>query len=83
MHAAFRTATWGVIVSGVGGRPRGDAVTGPLGILDATRVVMAPGTLLAAFSFVPAIGIQPLLDKTKREKESAAGAAPALAESAS
>jgi MFS family permease len=80
MHAAFRTWTWGVIpfAALVGGL----AVTllaGPLGILHATRVVMAAGTLLAAFSFLPAVGIQPLLDKSKRDAETASHGQAALA----
>jgi MFS family permease len=83
MHAAFRTATWGVIpLAALVGGFAVTLLTGPLGILDATRFVMAGGTLLAAFSFLPAIGIQRLLDQTRREREQAAGAEPALAESA-
>jgi hypothetical protein len=45
-------------------------LTGPLGILDATRVAMVGGTLLAAFSFIPAITVQPLLDASKAAEES-------------
>ncbi|HEX6681910.1 MAG TPA: MFS transporter [Candidatus Limnocylindrales bacterium] len=64
MHAAFRTVTWGVIpLAALVGGLAVTLLTGPLGILDATRVVMAGGTLLAAFSFVSAIGIQPILDR--------------------
>jgi MFS family permease len=70
MHAAFRTATWGVIpLAALVGGFAVSLLTGPLGILDATRVVMAGGTLLAALSFVSAIRIQPLLDAAKRERE--------------
>jgi MFS family permease len=80
MHAAFRTWTWGVIpLAALVGGLAVTLLTGPLGILNATRVVMAGGTLLAAFSFLPAVGIQPLLDKSKRDKEVAAGAHAALA----
>lgn len=69
MHAAFRTATWGVIpLAALVGGSLVTLLTGPLGILDATRVVMVGGTLLAAFSFLPAITVQPLLDAAKREK---------------
>lgn len=69
MHAAFRTATWGVIpLAALVGGLAVSLLTGPLGILDAARVVMAGGTILAAFSFLPAIGIQPLLDTAKRER---------------
>jgi MFS family permease len=83
MHAAFRTASWGVIpLAALVGGLVVTLLAPSLGILNAARVAMVGGTLLAAFSFLPAIGIQPLLDKFKREKESAAGTAPALAESA-
>ena len=78
MHAAFRTLTWGVIpLAALVGGLAVTLLTGPLGILDAARLTMAGGTILAAFSFVPALGIQPLLDKAKRERE------PVLVESAS
>lgn len=81
MHAAFRTATWGVIpLAALVGGLAVTLLTAPLGILDAARVVMAGGTLLAALSFLPAVGIQPLLDETKRHR-AAEGAEPALAES--
>ncbi|HEY9373750.1 MFS transporter [Streptomyces sp.] len=84
MHAAFRTVTWGVIplaalVGGLGVT----LLTGPLGVLDAARVVMAAGTLLAACSFLPALRIQPLLDAAEREKAEEADepvAEPALGE---
>ena len=80
MHAAFRTATWGVIpLAALVGGLAVTLLTGTLGILNAARVVMVGGTLLAAFSFVPALGIQPLLDETRRQQ---AVAEPALAESA-
>jgi hypothetical protein len=70
MHAAFRTATWGVIpLAALVGGFAVTLLTGPVGILDATRVVMAGGTLLAALSFVSAIRIQPLLDEAERQPE--------------
>ncbi len=70
MHAAFRTATWGVIpLAALVGGLAVTLLTGPLGILDATRVVMAGGTMLAALSFVPAIRVQPLLDAAERRRE--------------
>ncbi|OLB63972.1 MAG: hypothetical protein AUI10_13075 [Actinobacteria bacterium 13_2_20CM_2_72_6] len=82
MHAAFRTATWGVIpLAALVGGLAVTLLTGPLGILNAARVVMAGGTLLAAFSFLSAVRIQPLLDETKRQRAAAADAEPALAES--
>ncbi|HCT78497.1 MAG TPA: hypothetical protein DGT23_18345 [Micromonosporaceae bacterium] len=82
MHAAFRTVTWGVIpLAALVGGLAVTLMTGPLGILNAARVAMAGGTLLAAFSFLPAVRIQPLLDQAKRERELAAGNEPTLAES--
>lgn len=70
MHAAFRTATWGIIpLAALAGGFAVTLLTGPLGILDATRVVMAGGTLLAALSFLPALGIQPVLDEARRQRE--------------
>ncbi|MEU4226649.1 MFS transporter [Nonomuraea sp. NPDC026600] len=67
MHAAFRTATWGVIpLAALAGGTAVTLLTGGLGVLDAARAVMVGGTLLAAFSFLPAVGIQPLLDRAKR-----------------
>ncbi|GAA1252623.1 MFS transporter [Kitasatospora nipponensis] len=73
MHAAFRTATWGVIpVAAFVGGLAVTLLTGSLGILDAARVVMAGGTLLAACSFLPAVRIQPLLDAAQRQREQAA-----------
>ncbi|MFE6051512.1 MFS transporter [Kitasatospora sp. NPDC056446] len=75
MHAAFRTVTWGVIpLAALVGGLAVSLLTGPLGILDAARVVMAGGTLLAACSFLPALGLQPLLDAATRERAGAAGA---------
>ena len=63
MHAAFRTLTWGVIpLAALVGGLAVTLLTGPLGILDATRAVMAGGTLLAALSFLSAVRVQPLLD---------------------
>ncbi|MFJ7277295.1 MFS transporter [Kitasatospora sp. NPDC098663] len=80
MHAAFRTVTWGVIpLAALVGGLAVTLLTGPLGILDAARAVMAGGTLLAACSFLPALGLQPLLDAAGRE----AAAPGELAESAS
>jgi hypothetical protein len=80
MHAAFRTWTWGVIpLAALIGGLAVTLLSGPLGILDATRLVMAAGTLLAAFSFLPAVGIQPLLDKSKRDAETAPHGQAALA----
>jgi hypothetical protein len=77
MHAAFRTATWGIIpLAALVGGLAVTLLTGPLGILDATKVVMAGGTILAAFSFLPAIRVQPVLDAAERDRE------PALVESA-
>lgn len=67
MHAAFRTATWGVIpLAALAGGTAVTLLTGSLGVLDAARAVMVGGTLLAAFSFLPAVGIQPLLDRAKQ-----------------
>ena len=83
MHAAFRTVTWGVIpLAALVGGVAVTLLTGPLGIRDAALVTMAGGTILAAFSFVSAVRIQPLMDKLKREQEMPAQTAPALAESA-
>lgn len=73
MHAAFRTVTWGVIpLAALVGGTAVTLLTGGLGVLDAAKVVMAGGTLLAAFSFLPAVGIQPLLDRAKNLEESPA-----------
>jgi MFS family permease len=73
MHAAFRTLTWGVIpLAALVGGLAVSLLTEPLGVLNAARVTMAGGTILAAFSFVSAIRVQPLLDAAKRERESAA-----------
>ena len=70
MHAAFRTLTWGVIpLAALVGGLAVTLLTPSLGILDATRWVMAGGTILAAFSFVPVARIQPMLDEAKRQKE--------------
>ncbi|MEO5877694.1 MAG: MFS transporter [Streptosporangiaceae bacterium] len=74
MHAAFRTATWGVIpLAALAGGTAVTLLTGSLGVLDATRVVMAGGTLLAAFSFLPALGVQPLLDRAGRQQPELSG----------
>jgi MFS family permease len=70
MHAAFRTATWGVIpLAALLGGTAITLLTDRLGILDATRTVMVGGTLLAALSFLPALGIQPLLDRAGQQPE--------------
>jgi len=66
MHAAFRSATWGVIpLAALVGGSAVTLLTPALGVLGAARAVMAGGTLLAAFSFLPAAGIQPLLDRAR------------------
>ncbi|MFE7191895.1 MFS transporter [Kitasatospora sp. NPDC057541] len=85
MHAAFRTVTWGVIpLAALVGGLAVSALTEPLGIRDAARWVMAGGTLLAACSFLPALGIQPRMDAAARaEKQQAADVSPELTESAS
>jgi MFS family permease len=76
MHAAYRTFTWGVIpLAALLGGVAVSLLTHSLGILDAARWVMAGGTVLAAFSFLSAIGIQPLLDASERDRESAAASA--------
>ncbi|MFB9238210.1 MFS transporter [Plantactinospora siamensis] len=81
MHAAYRTASWGVIpLAALVGGVLVSLLTPSLGVLDAARVTMVGGTLLAAFSFVPAFGIQRLLDAARRERESAP---PVLAETPS
>ncbi|MEV0344991.1 MFS transporter [Nonomuraea sp. NPDC050680] len=73
MHAAFRTVTWGVIpLAALVGGTAVTLLTGGLGVLDAAKVVMAAGTLLAAFSFLPAVGIQSLMDRAKNLEESPA-----------
>ncbi|MFD9126036.1 MFS transporter [Kitasatospora sp. NPDC059571] len=89
MHAAYRTVTWGVIpLAALVGGLVVTLLTPSLGVLDAARTAMAGGTLLAAFSFLPALGIQPRLDAAEREKAQAAGdgptagTEPALADSA-
>jgi MFS family permease len=83
MHAAFRTLTWGVIpLAALAGGLAVDVLTEPLGILDAARWTMAGGTILAAFSFVSAIRVQPLLDQAERAR-AAARPLVQLAESAS
>jgi MFS family permease len=64
MHAAFRTATWGVIpLAALAGGVLVSTLSPSLGVLDAARVTMVGGTLLAALSFVSALRIQPLLDR--------------------
>ncbi len=84
MHAAFRTATWGVIpLAALTGGLAVTLLTGSLGILDAARWTMAGGTLLAACSFLPALRIQPLLDADPPQQAQPADAEPALTESTS
>ncbi|WP_035840370.1 MFS transporter [Kitasatospora azatica] len=84
MHAAYRSVTWGVIpLAALVGGVAVALLTGPLGIRDAARVAMAGGTLLAAFSFVSAVRIQPLLDAADRQKEQVAGTEPELADTTS
>ncbi|GAA3022724.1 MFS transporter [Streptosporangium longisporum] len=69
-HAAFRTATWGVIpLAAFLGGLAVTLLTDDLGVLGATRTVMVAGTLLAALSFLPATRIQPLLDQAERRAE--------------
>jgi hypothetical protein len=78
MHAAFRTLTWGVIpLAALVGGLSVNLLTGPVGVLDAARWTMAGGTILAAFSFFSAIGIQPLLDQAASAKVPEAPAVPA------
>jgi MFS family permease len=82
MHAAFRTVTWGVIpLAALAGGLGVTLLTAPLGIRNAALAVMAGGTILAAFSFVSAVRIQPLMDQSKKEHEQAARTEPELAES--
>ncbi len=74
MHAAFRTATWGVIpFAALVGGLLVTALSPGLGVLDAARITMVAGTLLAACSFVSAVRIQPLLDRAAAEKAELAG----------
>ncbi len=74
MHAAYRVFTWGVIpVAALVGGLGVTVLTGALGVLDASRVMMAGGTLLAALSFLSAIRIQPLLDAAQAERAVQAG----------
>ncbi|MFL6111684.1 MAG: MFS transporter [Catenulispora sp.] len=74
MHAAYRVFTWGVIpVAALVGGLGVSVLTGSLGVLDASRVMMAGGTLLAALSFLSAIRIQPLLDAAEAQRAAGAG----------
>jgi MFS family permease len=76
MHAAYRTASWGVIpLAALVGGLAVTLLTGPLEILDAARVVMVGGTLLAAFSFLPASQVQPILDRARARGPALAGSA--------
>jgi len=81
MHAAFRSATWGVIpLAALVGGALVTLLIPALGVLDATRVTMVAGTLLAALSFLPAVTVQPMLDRAEREDaERTAAAEPAPA----
>ena len=65
MHAAFRTATWGVIplAALVGGAARHRAHPARSACSTRPASTMVGGTLLAAFSFVSAVRVQPLLDQ--------------------
>ncbi|MFJ1791322.1 MFS transporter [Kitasatospora griseola] len=81
MHAAFRTATWGVIpLAALAGGLSVSLLTGPLGILDAARWTMVGGTLLAACSFLPALAVQSRMDA---DLPKAADSVTELAEAAS
>ncbi|NUR24743.1 MAG: hypothetical protein HOV83_02640, partial [Catenulispora sp.] len=74
MHAAYRVFTWGVIpVAALVGGLGVSLLTGSLGVLDASRVMMAGGTLLAALSFLAAIRIQPLLDAADGQRPAEGG----------
>ena len=75
MHAAFRTATWGVIpLAALVGGAAVSLLSPHVGILDAARITMVGGTLLAALSFVSAVRVQPALDRAAGQP-----AAPAVA----
>jgi MFS family permease len=68
MHAAFRTATWGVIpLAALVGGLMVSTLSPGLGVLDAARVTIAGGTLFAALSCIPALRVQPLLDRAAAE----------------
>ena len=70
MHAAFRTATWGIIpLAALTGGLLVTLLTPSMGVLDAARVTIAAGTLLAACSFLSAIRVQPLLDREAAASE--------------
>jgi predicted MFS family arabinose efflux permease len=70
MHAAFRTATWGIIpLAALAGGLLVTLLTPSLGVLDAARVTMVAGTLLAACSFLSAVRVQPLLDREAAARE--------------
>ena len=70
MHAAFRTATWGVIplAALVGGLLGQRAQPAASACSTRRGSTMVAGTLLAAFSFVSAVRVQPLLDRAAAEK---------------
>jgi MFS family permease len=70
MHAAFRTATWGIIpLAALAGGLLVTLLTPSIGVLDAARVTMVAGTLLAACSFLSAVRVQPLLDREAAASE--------------
>ena len=70
MHAAFRTATWGIIpLAALTGGLLVTLLTPGIGVLDAARVTIAAGTLVAACSFLSAIRVQPLLDREAATSE--------------
>jgi MFS family permease len=70
MHAAFRTATWGIIpLAALTGGLLVTLLTPTIGVLDAARVTMVAGTLLAACSFLSAVRVQPLLDREAAARE--------------
>ena len=70
MHAAFRTATWGIIpLAALTGGLLVTLLTPGIGVLDAARVTIAAGTLLAACSFLSAIRVQPLIDREAATSE--------------
>jgi hypothetical protein len=70
MHAAFRTATWGVIpLAALAGGAMVSLLSPHVGVLDAARITMVAGTLLAAFSFVSAMRVQPALDAAAEQAQ--------------
>jgi len=76
MHAAFRTATWGVIpLAALVGGAAVSLLSPHVGVLDAARITMVAGTLLAALSFVSAVRVQPALDRAASQPATPAVAA--------